>query len=111
MSILVNLRNFKVMFVVNNDHAVNNKIVFNKFNEKRTCKDENKLRALIIIFDIAIINAISIKLEFVKLINKSKCCAHEYSRNVNASMNVNAFMNVINVNAFMNMFQLNATKI
>ncbi len=35
------------MFVVNNDRAINNKIVFNKFNEKRTCKDENKLRTLI----------------------------------------------------------------
>ncbi len=57
-----------------------------------------------IIFNIAIINVTSIKLEFIKLINKSKCCAHEYFRNVNASMNVNAFMNVVNVNAFMNMF-------
>ncbi len=103
MSILINLRDFKAMFVVNNDRAINNKIVFNEFNEKRTCRDENELRTLIIIFNIAIINATSIKLEFIKLINKSKCCAHKYSRNVNASMNVNAFMNVINVNAFMNM--------
>ncbi len=90
------------MFVVNDDRAINSKIVFNEFNEKRTCRDESKLRALIIIFNIAIINATSIKLKFVKLINKSKCCAHEHSRNVNALMNVNAFMNVMNVNAFMN---------
>ncbi len=103
MSILVDLRDFKAMFVVNNDRAVNNKIVFNEFNEKRTCRNESKLRALMIIFNIAIINIISIKLEFIKLINKSKCCAHEHSRNVNALMNVNAFMNVVNVNAFMNM--------
>ncbi len=111
MSILINLRDFKVMFVVNNDRAINNKIVFNEFNEKRTCKDESKLRTLIIIFNIAIINIISIKLEFIKLINKSKCCAHEHFRNVNASMNVNVFMNVMNINAFINMSQLNATKI
>ncbi len=72
---------------------------------------ESKLRALVIIFNIAIINATSIKLKFIKLINKSKYCAHEYFRNVSASMNVNAFMNVVNVNAFINMSQLNATKI
>ncbi len=111
MSILINLRDFKAMFVVNNDRAVNNKIVFNKFNEKRTCKDESKLRALMIIFNITIINVISIKLEFIKLINKSKYCAYEYFKDVNASMNVNVFMNVINVNAFMNLSQLNTTKI
>ena len=32
MSTLVNLRNFKAIFVVNNDRAINNKIVFNEFN-------------------------------------------------------------------------------
>ncbi len=111
MSILINLRNFKVIFVVNDDHVINNKIVFDEFNEKRTCRDESKLRALMIIFNIAIINVTSIKLEFIKLINKSKCCAYKHSRNVNASMNVNAFMNIVNVNAFMNISQLNATKI
>ncbi len=111
MSILINLRDFKAMFAINNDRVINSKIVFNEFNEKRTCRDESKLRTLIIIFNITIINVISIKLEFIKLINKSKCCAHEYFRDVNASMNVNAFINVINVNAFMNMSQLNATEI
>ncbi len=110
MSILINLRNFKVMFAINNDRAVNSKIVFNEFNGKKTCKDKNKLRALIIIFNITIINVIIIKLEFIKLIDKSKCCAYKYFRNVNALMNINAFINVINVNvfinvnAFMNMF-------
>ncbi len=105
------------MFAINNDYVINNKIVFNKFNEKRTCRDKNKLRVLMIKFNITIINVISIKLEFIKLINKSKCYAHEYFKNVSALMNVNAFMNVvninafINVNAFINMFQLNATKI
>ncbi len=102
MSILVDLRDFKAMFAVNNNRVINDKIVFNEFNKKRTCKVKSKLRALIIIFNIAIINVISIKLKFIKLINKSKYCAHEYSRNVSASMNVNAFMNVMNVNAFMN---------
>ncbi len=38
--------------------------------EKKTCKDESKLRILIIIFNITIINIISIKLKFIKLINK-----------------------------------------
>ncbi len=111
MSILVNLRDFKAMFVVNDDRVINNKIVFNEFNEKRTYRDESELRTLIIIFNIAIINATSIKLEFIKLINKNKCCAHKHFRNVNASINVNAFMNVMNVSAFINMSQLNATKI
>ncbi len=104
MNILINLRNFKAMFAINNNRVINNKIVFNEFNEKKIYRDKSKLRTLMIIFNIAIINVTSIKLEFIKLINKSKCCAHEYFRNVNASMNVNAFMNVVNVNAFMNMF-------
>ncbi len=99
------------MFAINNDRAINNKMIFNKFNEKRICKDENKLRTLMIIFNITIINVISIKLELIKLINKSKCYVHENFKNVNALINVNAFMNVINVNAFINMSQLNATKI
>ncbi len=103
MSILIDLRDFKAMFAINNNCAINNKIVFNEFNEKRTCRDESKLRTLIIIFNITIINVTSIKLEFIKLINKSKYCAHKYFKNVNASMNVNAFMNVMNVNVFMNM--------
>ncbi len=111
MSILINLRDFKVVFAVNNDRVVNSKIVFNEFNEKRTCRNESELRVLIIIFNITIINITSIKLEFIKLINKSKCCAHEHFKDVSALINVNAFMNVVNVNAFMNMFQLNATKI
>ncbi len=102
MSILINLRDFKAMFAINNDRVINNKIVFNEFNEKRTCRDENKLRALIIIFNITIINATSIKLEFIKLINKTKYYAYEHFKDVNVLMNVNAFINVINVNAFMN---------
>ncbi len=104
MRTLINLRIFKAMFAINNDHVINNKIVFNKFNEKKTCKDKSKLRILIIIFNITIINIISIKLKFIKLINKSKCCAYKHSRNVNASMNVNAFINIVNVNTFINMF-------
>ncbi len=74
--------------------------------KKKTCKDKSKLRVLIIIFNITIINVTSIKLKFIKLINKSKCCAHESFKNINALMNVNAFINIINViniNVFMNM--------
>ncbi len=111
MNILINLRNFKAMFAINNNRVINNKIVFNEFNEKKIYRDKSKLRTLMIIFNIAIINVTSIKLEFIKLINKSKYCAYKHSRNVNASMNVNVFMNVMNVNAFMNISQLNATKI
>ncbi len=104
MSILINLRDFKVIFAINNNYIINNKIVLNKFNEKRTCKDKSKLRALIIIFNITIINVISIKLKFIKLINKSKYYAYKYFKNVNALMNVNAFMNIMNINAFINIF-------
>ncbi len=87
------------MFVINNDRAINNKIVFNEFNGKKTCRNKSKSRSLIIIFNITIINIISIKLEFIKLINKSKYCVYEH---FNALINVNAFMNVVNINAFMN---------
>ena len=102
MSILINLRNFKAMFAINNDRVINNKIIFNKFNEKRTCRNESKLRTLIIIFNITIINVTSIKLEFIKLINKSKCYVYKHFKNVSALININAFMNIVNVNAFMN---------
>ncbi len=91
------------MFAINNDRVINNKIVFNKFNEKRTCRNESKLRILIIIFNITIINVTSIKLKFIKLINKSKCYVYKHFKNINALINVNACINVINVNAFMNM--------
>ncbi len=90
------------MFVINNNHVINNKIIFNKFNEKKTCKDKSKLRVLIIIFNITIINIINIKLEFIKLINKSKCYAYKHFKNVSALMNVNAFINIMNVNVFIN---------
>ncbi len=92
------------MFAINDNHVINNKILFNEFNEKRTCRNKSKLRALMIIFNITIINATSIKLEFIKLINKSKYYAYKHFKNVNALMNViniNVFMNV---NVFMNMF-------
>ncbi len=92
MSILINLRNFKAMFAINNDRVINNKIVFNKLKKKETCRNKSKLRILIIIFNIIIINVIS----------KNKCCVHEHFKNVNALMNINAFINVININAFMN---------
>ena len=57
------------MFVINNNHVINNKIIFNKFNEKKTCRNKSKLRTLIIIFNITIINIINIKLKFIKLSN------------------------------------------
>ncbi len=57
------------MFAINDDRVINNKIIFNKFNEKRICKDKSKLRTLIIIFNITIINIINIKLKFIKLSN------------------------------------------
>ncbi len=90
------------MFAINNNRVINNKIVFNKFNEKKTCRDENKLRILIIIFNITIINVINIKFKFIKLINKNKYYAYKHFKNVNALMNVNDFMNIINVSAFIN---------
>ncbi len=90
------------MFALNSDRVINNKIVFNKFNEKKTCRNKSKLRTLIIIFNITIINIISIKLKFIKLINKSKCYVYKHFKNVNALININAFINIINVNAFIN---------
>ncbi len=54
------------MFTINNNRVINNKIVFNKFNGKKTCRDKSKLRALMIIFNITIINVTSIKLKFNK---------------------------------------------
>ncbi len=57
---------FKAMFVINNDHAVNSLIIFNEFNEEKTCKDNSELHVLIILFNIVTINVINIKIMFIE---------------------------------------------
>ncbi len=54
------------MFVINNDHAVNSLIIFNEFNEEKTCKDNSELHVLIILFNIVTINVINIKIMFIE---------------------------------------------
>jgi len=70
LSTVISLCDFKAMFAINDDHVVNSLIVFNKFNEERTCKDNSELHVLIILFNIATINATDIKIMFVELSNK-----------------------------------------
>jgi len=60
------LCDFKAMFVINNDHAVNSLIIFNEFNEEKTCKDNSELHVLIILFNIVTINVINIKIMFIE---------------------------------------------
>ncbi len=54
------------MFVINDDHAVNSLIIFNEFNEERTCKDNSELHVLMILFNIVTINVINIKIMFIE---------------------------------------------
>ncbi len=58
------------MFAINNDYAVNSLIVFNEFNEERTCRDNSELHVSMILFNIMIINIINIKIVFIELNDK-----------------------------------------
>jgi hypothetical protein len=58
------------MFAINDDHAVNSLIIFNEFNEERTCRDNSELHVSMILFDITTINATDIKIMFVESNNK-----------------------------------------
>jgi len=58
------------MFAINNDHAVNSLIIFNEFNEEKTCRDNSELHVSMILFNIMIINTTDIKIVFVELNDK-----------------------------------------
>ncbi len=58
------------MFAINDDYAVNSLIVFNEFNEERTCRDNSELHVSMILFNIMIINIINIKIVFIELNDK-----------------------------------------
>jgi hypothetical protein len=99
------LRDFKAMFAIDDDHAVDNMIVFNESNEERTCRDNSELRVSMILFNIMTINATSIKIMFVESNDKDAYCAHMNFMNVRNSRNFRDF------SAFMNMSQLKPTQI
>jgi hypothetical protein len=89
------------MFAINDDHAVNSIIIFNEFNEERTCRDNSELHVSIILFNIATINVTSIKIVFVESNDKDAYCAHMNFMNVRNSRNIR---NSRDSSAFMNMF-------
>ncbi len=66
VDVVISLYDFKAMFVINDDHAVNSLIIFNEFNEERTCKDNSELHVLMILFNIVTINVINIKIMFIE---------------------------------------------
>jgi hypothetical protein len=82
------LRDFKAMFAIDDDCAVNSMIIFNEFNEERTCRDNNELHVSMILFNIVIINATSIKIMFVESNDKDAYCAHMNFTNVRNSRNI-----------------------
>jgi len=59
------------MFAINDDYAVNSLIVFNEFNEERTCRDNSELHVSMILFNIMMINIINIKIVFIELNDKN----------------------------------------
>jgi hypothetical protein len=93
------------MFAINNDHAVDSMIIFNESNKERTCRDNSELHVFMILFNIATINATSIKIMFVESNDKDAYCAHMNFMNFKDSRDSRNF------NAFMNMSQLNSTQI
>jgi len=59
------------MFAINDDHVVDSLIVFNKFNEEKTCKNNSELHVSMILFNIATINVTNIKIMFVESNDKN----------------------------------------
>jgi len=99
------------MFAINDDCAVNSMIIFNEFNEEKICRDNSELRVSMILFNIATINATSIKIMFVESNDKDAYCAHINFMNVRNSRNNKDSRNSRNSSAFMNMSQLNSMQI
>jgi len=102
------------MFAIDDDCIVNSMIVFNEFNEERTCKDNSELCVSMILFNITTINATSIKIMFVKSNDKDAYCAHMNFMNVRNSRNIKNSRNSRNSrdsSAFMNMSELKSTQI
>jgi len=97
--------------MINDDHAVDNMIVFNEFNEERTCRDNSELHVSMILFNIATINVTSIKIMFVESNDKNAYCIHMNFMNVRNSRNIKDSKNFRNFSAFMNMSQLKSTQI
>jgi len=46
------------MFAINDDYVVNSMIIFDEFNEERTCKNNSELHVSMILFNIMTINAV-----------------------------------------------------
>jgi hypothetical protein len=102
------------MFVIDDDCAVDSMIIFNEFNKERTCRDNSELRVSIILFNIATINATSIKIMFVESNDKDAYCAHMNFMNVRNSRNIRNSRDSRDskdFSAFMNMSQLKSTQI
>jgi hypothetical protein len=99
------------MFAINDDHAVDSMIIFNEFNEERTCRNNSELHISMILFNITTINATSIKIMFVESNDKDVYCAHMNFMNVRNSRNIRNSRNSKNFSAFMNMSQLKSTQI
>jgi len=76
------------MFAIDDDRAVDSIIIFNEFNEEKTCRDNSELRVSMILFNIATINATSIKIVFVESNDKDTYCAHMNFMNVRNSRNI-----------------------
>jgi hypothetical protein len=94
LSTVISLHDFKAMFMINDDHAVDSMIIFNEFNEERTCKDNSELHVSMILFNIMTINVTSIKIMFVESNDKDAYCAHINFMNVRNFRNFSAFMNM-----------------
>jgi len=99
------------MFAIDDDCAVNSMIIFNEFNEEKICRDNSELHVSMILFNIATINATSIKIMFVESNDKDAYCAHMNFMNVRNFRNFRNIRNSRNFSAFMNMFQLKSTQI
>ncbi len=82
------------MFAMYDNRAVDSLIIDDDFNKERSCKNNSELQALMILFNIAILIAINVKIIFVESNDKDAYCAHKSFKDVNVFINIDAFMNM-----------------
>jgi len=58
------------MFAMYDNYAVNSLIIDDDFNEERSCRNNNKLHASMILFNIATLITTNVKIVFVESNNK-----------------------------------------
>jgi len=94
LNTLSSLCDIRAMFAMYDNYAVNSLIIDDDSNKERSCKNNSKLQALMILFNIATLIVTNVKIIFVELNDKDAYCAHKSFKDVDIFMNIDAFMNM-----------------